>query len=179
MSSQIIIVCDEKGNPTGEYIPKDVGHTGEGRRHIGVTVLLYNKAGQLLLQRRKHQNFDNIWCFTGDTHKLHTETGDESFEEATMRCLDFEWGIKDKIDLKNLGTFNYLEKVGSRCENENCAMMIGEYNGEIILNSETAYEYKWVEKSEFLKDFTENSKKYAPWVLGGVTILKEKGFFNE
>lgn len=178
MNNQIIIVCDDKGNPTGEYIPKEAGHSGEGKRHFGTTVLLYNSHGQILLQRRKHQNFDDIWCFTGDTHRLHTDLGDESFEEATERCLKVEYGIKERVNLKNLGTFNYFAKIDGRCENENCTMMVGEYNGEIIMNEDTAYEYKWVEKKDFLKDFAANPQKYAPWISGGLNILKEKGFFQ-
>ena len=43
MDNQIILVSDEKGNFTGEYIPKEMGHTGLGKRHLAITVLIYNK----------------------------------------------------------------------------------------------------------------------------------------
>lgn len=178
MSNQIIIVCDDQGNPTGEYIPKEVGHTGEGKKHFGVTVLLYNNKEEVLLQRRKHQVFDNIWCFTGDTHRLHTESGDESLEEAVGRCLEVEYNITDPVPLKNLGFFHYFEKIDGLCENEYCAMMIGKYNGHFELNSDVGYEYLWMKKEDFLHDFEQNPKKYAPWIPGGMEILQEKGFFN-
>lgn len=169
---QIILASDDNGNFL-EYIPKEMGHTGEGRRHLSITVLLYNSKGQVLLQRRKHKVFDNIWCFTGDTHLLHTQTGDETLEQATWRCLRVEYGIKDKISLSNLGIFNYFEKIGSLCENEHCAIMVGEYNEELKMNPETAYEYKWVDKKEALKDMETNPQKYAPWVSEGVKVLKQ------
>lgn len=169
---QTILACDDNGKFL-EYIPKAVGHTGEGRRHLSITVLLYNKKDQVLLQRRKHQVFDNVWCFTGDTHLLHTQTGDENFEEATGRCLRVEYGIEDKISLSNLGTFNYFKKIGSLCENEHCAMMVGEYNEAIKMDPSVGYEYKWVSKGEFLKDFESNPQKYAPWVVEGVKVLKQ------
>ena len=38
-----------------EYIPKEVGHTEQGRRHLAITVLLYNSKGEVLLQKRKHK----------------------------------------------------------------------------------------------------------------------------
>lgn len=178
---QIILACDDQGNFL-EYIPKAVGHRDVGRRHLSITILIYNKQGQLLLQRRKHQVFDNIWCFTADTHLLHNQTGDESFEQATWRCLRVEYGIADKISLANLGTFNYFAPYhtvqGEYCENEHCAMMVGEYNGELKMNPETAYEYKWVDKKDFLKDFESNPQKYAPWVSEGVKLLKQAGFFD-
>lgn len=173
---QVILACDDQGN-FQEYIPRAVGHTGQGRRHKGITVLVYNSKGQLLLQRRKHQVFDNIWCFSADTHPYHTEAGDESLENATKRALVEDFAIEG-IVLKNLGSFNYFGKDGQLCENENCAMITGEYNGEITLNPNAGYEYVWMDKNEFLKDFEENLSKYAPWVPGGVDILKKSGFFD-
>lgn len=83
MDNQIILACDDQGNFTGEYIPKEVGHTGNGKRHLAITVLLYNNQGQVLLQRRKHQVFDDIWDITGATHPLHTDDEDESLKQAT------------------------------------------------------------------------------------------------
>ncbi len=173
---QIILACDDNGKFL-EYIPRMIGHTGEGKRHKGITVLVYNQKGQLLLQNRKHKVFDNIWCFSADTHPYHTEAGDESLEEATKRSLKEDFNIGD-IFLKDLGSFNYFAKDGEYCENENCAMMIGEYNGEVSLNPQHGYKYVWMDKKDFLKDFEANPQKYAPWVPGGIEVLKQKGFLN-
>ncbi|MCL4365644.1 NUDIX domain-containing protein, partial [Patescibacteria group bacterium] len=87
MKRQIILAVDDNGKFL-EYIPKEVGHTGLGKRHLAIAVILYNFKGQVLLQKRKHQIFNNIWDTTGATHPLHRENGsDESLEEATRRCL--------------------------------------------------------------------------------------------
>lgn len=176
--NQIILVADEAGNHTGEYVPKEVGHTGEGKRHLAITVLLYNNKGKVLLQKRKHKVFDDIWDLTGATHPLHNEDGtDETFEQATLRCLEREYGIKE-VELKNLGAFNYFAKYDDLCENEHCAILIGEYNGEINLNSDVGYSYKWMDKREFLKDIENSPSSYAPWAVKGTQLLKEKGFFS-
>lgn len=173
MDNQTIIVCDESGKPTGEYILKEIGHTGQGKRHLAITVLLYNKKGQVLLQKRKHKVFDNIWDLTGATHPLHREDGsNETFEEATKRCLEREYSITNQINLKNLGTFNYFAKYGDLCENEHCILMIGEYNGSVELNLGVGYAYNWVDEENFLKDIQENPQKYSPWAVEGVRILK-------
>lgn len=71
MDDQIILAVDSAGNFTGQYIPKSVGHTGKGQRHLAISVLLFNDKGQVLLQKRKHQVFDDIWDVTGATHPLH------------------------------------------------------------------------------------------------------------
>lgn len=179
MSGQVIIVCDNKGKPTGEYIPKSVGHTGEGKRHLAISVLLYNSMGQVLLQKRKHKIFDDIWDVTGATHPLHKNGGDESLEEATLRCLKTEWGIREMREtlpagrqVRVIGAFNYFAKYGELCENEHCAIFVGEYNGPLNLSSEVGYEYKWLDESEFLEDIKKNPKKYSPWAFEAAKIIR-------
>ncbi len=173
MNDQIILAVDDQGNFNGEYIPKIVGHTGEGKRHLAMTVLLYNDKGEVLLQKRKHKIFDDIWDITAATHPLHNQDGsDETVEDATWRCLKVEYGIEEKISLKNLGFFNYFAKYGEYCENEHCAILVGEYNGPLNLNPEVGYEYKWVEKEEFLRDVEANPETYTPWTLEAVKLLK-------
>lgn len=174
---QIILACDDQGNFL-EYISKKIGHTGKGRRHLAITVLVYNKKGQVLLQKRKHKVFDNIWDFTASTHPLHQADGqDETFEQATLRALKDEYDILN-ISLEMVGEFNYFAQVGELCENEHDALLIGEYNGQIKLNPEVAYEFKWVDKQVMLKDMKENPQKYSPWSLEGLKVLKNAGFFT-
>lgn len=178
MDKQIILVCDDQGRFSGEYIPKEVGHLGDGKRHLAITVLLSNSKEQVLLQKRKHKVFNSIWDFTGATHHLHKADGsDETDQQATLRCLEREYGIKD-VQVKKIGEFNYFAKDGKNCENEHCMMMIGEYNGELNLNPEAGYEYKWMGKKEFLEDIKKNPQKYSAWANEGVRLLKKAGFFN-
>ncbi len=176
MSNQIIIVCDDKGSPTGEYIPKMEGVSGDGKKHLAVTVVLYNSKAEILLQKRKHLVFDNLWDLAASTDLSHFEDHDETFEEASLRCLKREYSISD-IDLKNMGGFSYFAKDGDHCENEYDVILTAEYNGEVKMNPEVGYEFKWVGRQEFLKDIEKNPKNYTPWAIGGVKLLKEKGFF--
>lgn len=176
MSGQIILACDDYGN-FKEYIPKMVGHTGKGQRHLAITVFIYNSKDQILLQKRKHLIFNNIWDNTASTHQLHLEDHDETDEEATLRALVVEYQMKN-IKLKNLGGFNYFTQNGKYCENEHCKLLIGEYNGKISLNPEVGYQYKWLDKNEFLKDLEKNPEKYTPWCKEAVKVLKENQFFT-
>ena len=178
MREQIILVADEKGKFTGEYFPNSVGHTGEGKPHLAITVQIYNSKGELLLQKRKHKIFNNIWDMTASTHPLHQEDGiDETFEEASLRALDVEYSIKG-VNLRNLGGFNYFAKYEEHCENEHDFLLIGEYSGEVKLDPEVGYSYKWMPKLDFLKDVEENPENYTPWTIEGAKLLKEKGFFD-
>lgn len=197
--NQVILACDERGNFI-EYIPKMEGHIGVGKRHLGITILLFNDQGEILSQRRKHLVFDNVWCFTADTHQLHkphsrhseersplrlseaSDVGisgaDETIEAAAKRCLAVEYGITATIPTQNLGGYNYAAQDGELCEKEFCLMIIGEYDGDLQLNPAVGYEYMWLSKSDFLKDVEEHPQKYAPWVKGGIEVLKEHNFFD-
>lgn len=179
MDEQIILAVDDQGKFL-EYIQKSIGHTGQGRRHLAITVLIYNKNGEVLLQKRKHQVFDNIWDFTASTHPLHRIDGtNETLEEATLRSLKDEYDIDLSSDsLQLIGEFNYFAKYEEYCENEHDFLLIGEYNGAVKLNSDIAYEYKWVSKKELLKDMEQNPQKYSAWANEGLKVLKNNGFFN-
>ena len=106
---------------------------------------------------------------------MHADAGDESLEEATRRCLKIEWGIREIRKIRVIGSFNYFAKYGKYCENEHCAIMVGEYNGPLNLNPEVGYEYKWMDKSEFLQDIEKNPKKYSPWTIKAAKIIKQNG----
>lgn len=176
---QVIMALDEKGDFKGEYIPKWVGHTGEGKRHLAITVQIVNSKGEFLIQRRKHRVFDDIWDMTASTHPLHNPGGtDETVEEAACRSLEREYNISEKMPLKNYGFFDYFAKYGDLCENEHCAMLVGEYNGKFQLNEEVGYGFKWMDKKEFLADVEKNPKNYTPWTVAGTKVLKEAGFFK-
>lgn len=174
MDRQVILAVDDSGKFL-EYIPKTVGHTGKGRRHLAIAVVLRNSKGEVLLQKRKHKIFDNIWDLTGATHPLHRENGtDESLEEATKRCLREEWDIRDIKDIKILGEFNYFAKYGDLCENEHCHLLTGEYDGAVDLNKNMGYEYIWMLKEDFLADIKSNPQKYTPWAQKAIKIIQKE-----
>lgn len=171
--SQIISAVDNQGKFL-RYIPKEEGHKGEGIHHLAITVFIFNSKGELLLQKRKHKVFDNFWDNTASTHQLHLDGRDESDEEATLRALNHEYSIKD-IELENLGGFNYFERIGDLCENEFCKLLVGTYDGDIKLNPEVGYSYRWISKGDFLEELKNNPEEYTPWCKVAAKILGEKG----
>ena len=173
LDDQLVQLADDKGNPTGKYAPKELAHTGAGLHHLAITVLISNSKGEVLLQRRKHRIFDDIWDLTGATHPLHLGDHDESFKEATQRCLEREYDIPlNTVQLQNLGAFSYnaTYQDGLR-ENEYCVLMVGEYNGNLKLNNQVGYFYKWMKKENFLEDIKKNPTNYSPWARESVKLL--------
>src|SRR6266550_4913641 len=174
MADQTLLLADDKGNHTGEYVKKEDAHRGKGRKHLAISVLLYNDKGEILIQRRKHKIHDDIWDFTGSTHHLHRNDGtDETSEEATYRCLSDEYGINEKIPLEIVGAVDYFAADGKFCENEHDIVVVGKYNGKVKPNMEVAYQSKWIDEGDFLKDVKNNSNNYASWVILASKILAE------
>ena len=178
MDDQIVLLCDERGDFTGEYARKDTAHTGEGQRHLAITILLYNGQGQVLLQRRKHRVFDDLWDFTAATHLLHGEDGtDETIEAAAARCLRREYGLSD-VGPRVEGAFTYFASYGELCEKEYCLVLAGECNGAFSLNDEVGYACRWLNKAELLREVEGWPETYSPWAVEGVKTLREAGFFG-
>ena len=177
---QIIIGANNDGTPTGEYFPRIVGHSGEGKHHFAISFFILNSKGELLLQKRKHKIYDNLWDTTGSTHQLHHQDGsDETDEEATDRSFKVEYGVKEgSVSWKKWGGFNYFAKYGELCENEYDIVLTGQYDGEVNLNPDEGYEIDWIDKQKFLEDIRSNPKKYTPWAVGAAKLLEEKGFFS-
>lgn len=172
MDTQRLLLVDNNDNFLG-YEEKEVCHTGQGIHHRGFVVCIFNDMDQILLQKRKHKRFDNLWDVTAISHPLHLPDHDETYEEAGLRALKDEMGIQN-VSLQKIGGFNYFAKYGEQCENEYCAVLTGRHNGEVHINSEMVYESNWMSVSIFIKDCGDNSSIYAPWTLLTANILAEK-----
>lgn len=168
---QLLILVDENDIPTGEYADKGECHFGRGIHHRAFVVLLYNKKGEVLLQFRKHVRWDKYWDLTAISHVLHLDDRNETYEEAGNRSLKDEMGIED-VSLKNIGGFNYFAKYHSHCENEYCAVLIGEYEGAVFPNLDLVYEYTWMDEKKFIKDVNQHPDTYTPWAIKTVLVLE-------
>jgi isopentenyl-diphosphate delta-isomerase len=181
LNDQLLMVCDDEGRFVGRYVRRDLAHTGDGHRHLAIAVLLYNRAGAVLLQRRKHRLFDDVWDITGATHPLRLTDGThESLERATRRCLRHEYGI-DGPPLIEVGSFTYFARDGdgAHCENEHCTLFIGELNAPVALNPDVGYCYRWVSMPSLLRDVEASPERYAPWALLSVSLLLRTGFLKQ
>jgi len=167
---QTLIVVDDKDNILG-YAPRSECHTEKGKRHRGFVILLYNKDKKILLQHRKHKLFDKLWDLATASHPLHVNEKNESYIEAASRRLKEEWRI-EKVKLKKIGAFNYFKEYGNHCENEYCALIVGEHNGKLDANPEVAYGFRWVSLEQLLSEIEKNPEIFTPWLIEAVKLLR-------
>ena len=174
---QTLILVDDKNNMLG-YAPRSVCHTGKGKRHRAFVILLYNKDKKILLQHRKHKVFDKFWDLAGASHPLHVDGKNQGDIEAALRCLRNEWGIEE-IGLKKIGAFNYFKQDENRCENEYCYLIAGKYDGELKMNPEVAYGFKWVSLKQLLSEIEKNPEIFSQWLIESVKLLKNNELGKE
>jgi len=162
---QTLIVVDDEDNVV-RYASRSDCHSGDGLRHRGVAILVHNSKAEVLLQKRKHNLFDNLWDLTGATHPLHVDDRDETYEESGVRCLKAEWGIE--LPLHRVLAFTYLERDKNRCENEYCVLLAGKYDGELNPNPHHIYEFRWVTWWQLVQELTQEPEGFTAWLRKAV-----------
>jgi len=167
-----LILVDENDKEIGTE-EKIAAHLGQGKLHRAFAFFIYNEKGEFLLQKRSNEKM--LWPLFWDSGASHPYQN-EGYEEAGERRLKEELGF-DCV-LKLVGKFQYqavFENVGS--ENEICAVLVGEHNGEVKPNPAEVADWKWVDIKEIKEDIAQNPQIYAPWfVIGFETFYK---FFNK
>lgn len=168
---ETLILVDENDKFLG-YAPREECHFGEGKKHRAFVTLLLDSHNQVLLQRRKHRLFDNMWDLTAVSHLLHLDDHDETEQEASDRALKKEMSI-GHVQVEDLGSFNYFSQQDQNCENENCSVLVGKYDGAFTPNSNEVYKVKKLHLEEFLTDMKTNPLSYTPWAVLSSNILQK------
>lgn len=181
MSEDLVVLVDDSDNPKG-YGTKEKTHTVHdgipGYHHRGLTVLVYNEMGEVLLQHRKHRIFDSVWDLAGSTHPYYREGRQETYEEAALRCLSTEYsGLGGDRVVNSSVAVNYsaIDPRNPRyCENEFCRLVIASHRGAVTHNPENAYGHAWASFSRLSSDLQSDPGKYAPWVVDLLAEVKRK-----
>lgn len=168
---ETLILVNEKDKFLG-YASREECHSGEGKRHRAFATLLMDNDGNVLLQKRKHKLFNNLWDLTAISHPLYFKNRDETLQEASDRALAKEMGI-GHVEVENLGAFNYFAMHDDNCENENCAVLVGTYDGDYKANPEEVYEVKKIPFDTFVADVRASPKIYTPWAVLAIDILQK------
>lgn len=177
MKEQILILVDRHDRKRG-YAPRSECHTGNGKHHRAFIIAIYNSNGDILLQKRKHEVFNNIWDLTTASHPLHLAAKDETYMEASARSIKREWGAIG-IKFRKMGGFNYFRRYGKKCENEYCAVIIGKYEGGLRMNRDVAYGMRWCSIDRIAKEMKERPESYSIWARRSMRILTKQKFLSQ
>ncbi len=167
---QTLILVDKNDRILG-YDARSVCHTGKGKRHRAFVIALYNAKGEILLQRRKHDLFTDLWDLSAASHPLRLGGRNESYAEAAARCVRDELGLTG-IRFKKIGAFNYFASHGEKCENEYCALIVGKYDGTVKPNPKVTYSFKWLSLRNTLSEIRQKPETFVVWARSGARVLR-------
>ena len=132
----------------------------EGKLHRSFSIFLFNKKGELLIQKRAKSKYHSpgLWSNTCCSHPRP----DRELEDEVKRRLKEEMRIVE-YDLKEVFSFTYNLKVGDLIEHEFDHVFWGTFEGNPKPDPAEVESWKWVNLIELKKDIKENPGKYTAW----------------
>jgi isopentenyl-diphosphate delta-isomerase len=139
-STETLILVDERGEQIGTASREEC-HSGGGMRHRAFVVFLFNRRGEVLIQRRSQRKLGGgRWDVSATSHVREGE----SYQQAIERCLRHELAIERPPHTDRVLSYTYVERFDGYAENEHCALFVGRYDGEIQPNRMEIDGVRWV-----------------------------------
>ncbi len=153
-----VILVDENDREIGTR-EKMEAHR-QGNLHRAFSILIFNKKGEILLQKRAGSKYHcpGLWTNTCCSHPMPGET----LEKATQRRLKEELGFTAELEEKF--SFQYrAEFTNGLVENEIDHVFFGFFEGSPVPNPKEIDEHKWISLPILKQDVIDNPEKYTPW----------------
>lgn len=155
-----VVVLVDSGDVALGVAPKIEVHR-EGRLHRAVSVVLFDHAGRLLLQRRAEGKYHSGGQWS-NTCCGHPRPG-ESVAEAARRRLRDELGI-DGCELTVVADFiYYAELAQGLIEHELDHVLLGRWAGEIRPDPAEVSATRWLDRESLLRELFESPGRFTPW----------------
>ncbi len=158
--SEALILVDEADREVG-HLSKAKCHDGQGVLHRAFSLLIFNDAGELLLQQRSASK--RLWPLYWSNSCCSHPRRAESMETAIHRRLYEELGLR--CPLQFLFKFQYqaqFESAGS--EQELCSVFIGRSGDRVRSNPEEIQALRWVQPEVLQAELAgEEAGKFTPW----------------
>ena len=169
------VILVNKQNKILGTAPKLQAHNNNTKLHRGFSLFLFNKKGELLLQKRsfKKKTWPLVWS---NSCCGHPALG-QSNVDAAKRRLEYELGISAADIFEVISDFRYKVKLDSIVENEICPILVGISEQEPIMNKDEVNDIAWVNWNKFMDDVKNNPDGYSPWCALEVEQLKNNKKF--
>lgn len=156
--NDLVILVDESDNETG-YLNKLEAHQ-KGVLHRAFSILIFNSAGELLLQKRAADKYHSagLWTNTCCSHPKPKE----SMTEAVQRRLKEEMGIECQTNFAY--KFLYRAELDKGLiEHEFDYVFIGLCDDTPVINTHEVADWKFVSLIEIRKDLVKKPEAYTFW----------------
>jgi isopentenyl-diphosphate delta-isomerase len=162
-----LVLVDADGAPVGTALKLDAHR--RGLLHRAVSVLLFDDAGRVLLQRRSDDKYHSggLWS---NTCCGHPRPGEQTMNAAHRRLAE-EMGLH--TGLARAFTFSYRAEVGGGLvENEVDHVFVGFADDEPKPDPREVSQWRWMALSDLQLDLEISASRYTVWLpplLRGIT----------
>lgn len=163
---ELVVLVDENDRQVGVK-EKLAAHLASDL-HRAVSVFLFNRQGEMLLQQRALSKYHSGGLWTNACCS-HPRPGESPLAAASRRLTE-EMGIQ--CELKKRFDFVYqvvLDK--SLSEHEFDHVFVGDFDGKPNLNPLEAMDWKWISMDDLRNDLLASPGKYTAWFR----IILERG----
>jgi isopentenyl-diphosphate Delta-isomerase len=157
-----LILVDEADHEVG-YLSKARCHDGRGVLHRAFSLLIFNTAGELLLQQRAASK--RLWPLYWSNSCCSHPRRFESLETASQRRLYEELGVR--CPLQFLFKFQYQAQWDANAaENELCSVYIGRTRGPIQADPAEIAGLRWVSPGQLQVEMAQRRPgQFTPWFM--------------
>ncbi|HLO38940.1 MAG TPA: isopentenyl-diphosphate Delta-isomerase [Lacibacter sp.] len=138
--------------------------------HRAFSVFLFNKKGEMLLQKRAASKYHSpsLWTNACCSHPM---PGEET-KAAALRRLEEELGFTTAINKAFHFTYKAVFDNGLT-EHEFDHVFVGEYEGVMILNTEEVSEVCYKSMTEIKTEIEHNAGDYTEWFKIAFPLLED------
>ena len=155
-----VVLLDTDGQAIGEA-DKLKAHENGGLLHLAFCIVVFNQAGELLLQRRAavKYHFARLWS---NTCCGHPRPGEEVIAAAERR-LEEELGFSTPLQIMEKFTYKAQDEKSGLTEHEMAYILRGRFDGDPQLNPQEADEWRWVPVNQVRNEIQARPDTFTPW----------------
>jgi isopentenyl-diphosphate delta-isomerase len=169
--SDSLILVDEADREVG-HLDKASCHQGRGVLHRAFSLLIFNDAGELLLQQRSagKRLWPLFWSNSCCSHPRRAET----MEQAIHRRLYEELGLR--CSLQFLFKFQYQAQFDAAgAEQELCSVFVGRTSDPVRIDPSEILAWRWISPAALQAELASaGAERFTPWfVMEWERILRD------
>ena len=160
VDSELLILVDEADREIGQMSKADC-HRGAGVLHRAFSLLIFNDAGELLLQQRSAAK--RLWPLYWSNSCCSHPRSHETTEMAIHRRLYEELGVR--CPLQFLFKFRYQAQFdASGAEQELCSVYVGTCNQPLAVNRHEISDWRWISPAALQDEMSgAGADRFTPW----------------